>query len=37
MMTNGPNISGIGALMGDPARANMLISLMGAQAFTASE
>jgi DNA-binding transcriptional ArsR family regulator len=37
MMTDGPSISGVGALMGDPARANMLTSLMGGQALTASE
>ncbi len=36
-MTDGPSISGIGALMGDPARANMLTSLMGGQALSASE
>ena len=36
-MRNGPSIAGAGALMGDPARANMLTSLMGGQALTASE
>lgn len=36
-MTNGLSISGIGTLMGDPARANMLTSLMDGQALTASE
>lgn len=36
-MLPGPNIAKIGALMGDPARANMLTSLMSGQALTASE
>jgi DNA-binding transcriptional ArsR family regulator len=36
-MKAGPNISKIGALMGDPARANMLTSLMSGLALTASE
>jgi DNA-binding transcriptional ArsR family regulator len=33
----GPNIVGIGALLGDRARAEMLTSLLGGQALTASE
>ena len=33
----GPNIANVGALMGDPARSNMLTSLMSGQALTASE
>lgn len=36
-MTTGPGIANIGALMGDPARANMLTALMSGQALTASE
>ncbi|HSX75213.1 MAG TPA: winged helix-turn-helix domain-containing protein [Shinella sp.] len=36
-MKEGPDISRIGALIGDPARANMLTALMGGQALTASE
>jgi DNA-binding transcriptional ArsR family regulator len=36
-MKEGPDISLIGALIGDPARANMLTALMGGQALTASE
>ncbi len=36
-MNLGPRIAGVGALMGDPARANMLTSLMGGEAFTAGE
>jgi len=36
-MKNGPNISALAALIGDPARANMLTSLMGGQALTATE
>lgn len=36
-MKEGPDISQIGALIGDPARANMLTALMGGQALTASE
>lgn len=36
-MKEGPDIAQIGALIGDPARANMLTALMGGQALTASE
>jgi len=36
-MKEGPNIAHIGALLGDPARANMLIALIGGIALTASE
>ena len=36
-MKEGPDISQIRALIGDPARANMLTALMGGQALTASE
>jgi DNA-binding transcriptional ArsR family regulator len=36
-MQDGPHIALIGALVGDPARANMLTSLMGGQALTAGE
>lgn len=36
-MKEGPNISGIAALIGDPARANMLTALMSGKALTASE
>jgi DNA-binding transcriptional ArsR family regulator len=36
-MRNGPNISAVSALIGDPGRANMLTSLMSGQALTASE
>ncbi|WP_313524751.1 winged helix-turn-helix domain-containing protein [Shinella sp.] len=36
-MKEGPDISQIGALIGDPARANMLTALMGGQALTATE
>jgi DNA-binding transcriptional ArsR family regulator len=36
-MATGPNIASIGALMGDPARANILTSLMSGRALTASE
>ena len=36
-MKEGPDISGLAALMGDPARANMLTSLMDGRALTASE
>ena len=36
-MKEGPGISQIGALIGDPARANMLTALMGGQALTATE
>ena len=36
-MQNGPDISRIAALIGDPARAAMLLALMGGQALTAGE
>ncbi|WP_343562048.1 winged helix-turn-helix domain-containing protein [Kiloniella sp. b19] len=36
-MKEGPDISILGALIGDPARANMLIALMSGKALTASE
>ncbi len=36
-MKNGSTISTLAALIGDPGRANMLTSLMGGQALTASE
>ncbi|MEZ5953323.1 MAG: helix-turn-helix transcriptional regulator [Hyphomonas sp.] len=36
-MKDGPDISRIAALIGDPARSNMLLSLMDGRALTASE
>src|SRR5258708_32611098 len=36
-MKVGPDIATIGALIGDPARANMLTALMAGQALTAGE
>ena len=36
-MKEGPDIAAIGALIGDPARANMLTALMSGRALTASE
>jgi len=36
-MKDGPSIAGVAALIGDPARANMLSALMQGQALTASE
>ena len=36
-MKDGPKIAGVAALIGDPARANMLTALMHGQALTASE
>ena len=36
-MKDGPDIAHIAALIGDPARANMLVALMGGRALTASE
>lgn len=36
-MKDGPDIAAIGALVGDPARANMLAALMSGKALTASE
>ena len=36
-MYDGPVISRVGALIGDPARANMLIAMMDGRALTSSE
>ncbi|MGR3709661.1 MAG: ArsR/SmtB family transcription factor, partial [Alterinioella nitratireducens] len=36
-MKEGPDISAIAALIGDPARANILTALMSGKALTASE
>ncbi|MBT5515026.1 MAG: helix-turn-helix transcriptional regulator, partial [Rhodospirillaceae bacterium] len=36
-MKEGPDIARLGALIGDPARANMLTALMSGKALTASE
>lgn len=36
-MTGGPYIAHVAALIGDPARANILVALMGGQALTATE
>jgi DNA-binding transcriptional ArsR family regulator len=36
-MKEGPNIALLGALVGDPARANILTALMGGRALTATE
>ena len=36
-MKEGPSIAGIAALIGDPARANMLTALMDGRALTVSE
>ncbi len=36
-MKEGPNIAAIGALLGDPGRANMLVGLMDGRALTATE
>jgi hypothetical protein len=36
-MKEGPDITRIAALIGDPARANMLTALMSGKALTASE
>lgn len=36
-MKDGPSISGIATLIGDPARANMLVALMDGRALTVSE
>lgn len=36
-MKEGPDIAAIGALLGDPGRANMLLSLMDGRALTATE
>ncbi len=37
MMKEGPDIAHVAALIGDPARANILTALMGGRALTASE
>ena len=36
-MREGPDIARLGALIGDPARANMLTAMMAGQALTPSE
>jgi DNA-binding transcriptional ArsR family regulator len=36
-MREGPNIAGVAAMVGDPARANMLTALVNGEALTASE
>ena len=36
-MNEGPNIAAVGALLGDPGRANMLVGLMDGRALTATE
>jgi DNA-binding transcriptional ArsR family regulator len=36
-MSNAPQIAEVAALVGDPARANMLVALLGGQALTATE
>jgi DNA-binding transcriptional ArsR family regulator len=36
-MSHGPNIAEVAALVGDPARANMLVALMDGRALTAKE
>ena len=36
-MKDGPDIARIAALIGDPARANMLTALMSGKALTATE
>lgn len=36
-MRNGPDIARIASLIGDPARANLLVALMGGRALTSSE
>ena len=36
-MKDGPNIAGVAALLGDPARANMLTALLDGRALTVSE
>src|SRR6516165_906916 len=36
-MSNAPQIAEIAALVGDPARANMLVALLGGRALTATE
>ncbi|MFM7610866.1 MAG: ArsR/SmtB family transcription factor, partial [Alphaproteobacteria bacterium] len=36
-MKDGPVIASVAALIGDPARANILTALMGGRALTASE
>jgi DNA-binding transcriptional ArsR family regulator len=36
-MSNAPQIAEVAALVGDPARANMLCALLGGRALTATE
>ena len=36
-MSNAPQIAEVAALVGDPARANMLVALLGGRALTATE
>ena len=36
-MSDGPNLAEVAALIGDPARANMLVALMDGRALTAKE
>src|SRR6516162_10614464 len=36
-MSNTPQIAEVAALVGDPARANMLVALLGGRALTATE
>ena len=36
-MKDGPDIARVAALIGDPARANMLVALMSGKALTATE
>ena len=36
-MSNAPQIAEVAALVGDPARANMLVALLGGRALTAIE
>ncbi|HLP68505.1 MAG TPA: helix-turn-helix domain-containing protein, partial [Rhizobium sp.] len=36
-MAEGPDIARIAALIGDPARSNMLLALLGGRALTATE
>ena len=36
-MAEGPDIARIASLIGDPARSNMLLALLGGKALTATE
>ena len=36
-MSNAPQIAEVAALVGDPARANILVELLGGRALTATE